>query len=76
MLSLGKLLLFAARDAAYLLSWCLGARCCCGCRSLAVLAIRYSLVMLAFAVCCRLLAVLVLSTTAATTAVHLLSLSW
>ncbi|GAN07334.1 hypothetical protein MAM1_0157d06830 [Mucor ambiguus] len=39
-LFLGELLLFAAaRVAAYvLLSWCLGARCCCGCRSLAVLA--------------------------------------
>ncbi|GAN05922.1 hypothetical protein MAM1_0105c05398 [Mucor ambiguus] len=81
MLSLGKLLLlFAARVAAYLLSWCLGTRCCCGCRSLAVLAMLSSPLgnlVLAFAVCCCLFAVLVLSTAAAAAAAaHLLSLSW
>jgi hypothetical protein len=38
MLSLGKLLLLAATVAVHLLSWCLGAFCCCGCRSIAVLA--------------------------------------
>ncbi|GAN10380.1 hypothetical protein MAM1_0349c09920 [Mucor ambiguus] len=39
MLCLGKLLLSAAAAVAvYLLSWCLDARCCCNCRSLAVLA--------------------------------------
>ncbi|GAN06446.1 hypothetical protein MAM1_0123d05929 [Mucor ambiguus] len=45
----------------------LGARCCCNCRSLAVL-VMLSLgnLTLAFAVCCRSLAVLVLSTAAAT----------
>ncbi|GAN09817.1 hypothetical protein MAM1_0294c09350 [Mucor ambiguus] len=66
----------------------LGTRCCCDCRSLAVLVIMLSLVDACFAVCCRSLAVLVLSTaaaavlavlvlpTAAAAAVHLLSLSW
>jgi hypothetical protein len=37
-LSLGKLLLLATVVAVYLLSWCLGARCCCNCCSLAFLA--------------------------------------
>ncbi|GAN04621.1 hypothetical protein MAM1_0069d04082 [Mucor ambiguus] len=52
----------------------LGARCCGDCRSLAVLAMLSlgNLWMLAFAVCCRSFAVLVLSTAAV--AVHLLSL--
>jgi hypothetical protein len=35
MLSLGKLLLLATAVFAYLLSWCLGARYCCDCSSLA-----------------------------------------
>ncbi|GAN11863.1 hypothetical protein MAM1_1149c11481 [Mucor ambiguus] len=38
MLFLGKLLLFIAAVAVYLLSWCLSSRCCCDYRSLAVLA--------------------------------------
>ncbi|GAN04303.1 hypothetical protein MAM1_0060d03763 [Mucor ambiguus] len=51
MLSLGELLLFVARVAAYLLSWCLGARCCCDYRLLAVLAIdALSWLVLLFAV--------------------------
>ncbi|GAN03247.1 hypothetical protein MAM1_0037c02699 [Mucor ambiguus] len=57
-LSLGKLLLVAARVAAYLLSWCLGARCCCGCRSLVVLAMLSLGVR--FCCCCRSFAVLVM----------------
>ncbi|GAN11920.1 hypothetical protein MAM1_1266c11546 [Mucor ambiguus] len=66
MLFLGKLLLFAAAVAVYLLSWCLGARCCCDCRSLAVLAmLSLSNLVLASAVYCRSFAVLVLSTAVA-----------
>ncbi|GAN05389.1 hypothetical protein MAM1_0090c04859 [Mucor ambiguus] len=87
MLSLGNLLLFAARVAAYLLRWCLGTRYCCGCRSPAVLAMlslgNFALFVAAVvavffsAVYCRLFAVLVLSTAAAAAAaVHLLSPSW
>ncbi|GAN11797.1 hypothetical protein MAM1_0982d11398 [Mucor ambiguus] len=51
MLSLGNLLLFAAATAVYLLSWCLGARCCCNCCSFAILAML-SLVGACF--CCLL----------------------
>ncbi|GAN04937.1 hypothetical protein MAM1_0077d04404 [Mucor ambiguus] len=52
-----------------------GARCCCDCRSPAVLAmLSFGNFVLASAVYCRLFAVLVLPTAAA--AVHLLSLSW
>ncbi|GAN03514.1 hypothetical protein MAM1_0042c02969 [Mucor ambiguus] len=56
----------------------LGARCCCNCRSLAVLAmLSLGNLVLASAVGCRSLAVVVLfSTAAAAAAVHLLSLSW
>ncbi|GAN03215.1 hypothetical protein MAM1_0036c02666 [Mucor ambiguus] len=57
---------------------CLGARCCCDCRLLAVLAMFFlGNLVLASAVYCCLFVVLVLSTAAAA-AVHLLSLlsSW